>query len=152
MKNASSEEICRRQAFARILTWQYFRLFQQNRSKAAVEAPCKPCSGLRPPPIAHLRMAAPDKAKKPSRKVPLSRDDNGRRPCHCHASSSLQRSYLFCTTRRVSRSPPAREGVASDREPALSSSPIILSSALRSTLLSALRGNASITRRPSGTL
>src|SRR6516164_3574564 len=34
MKNASSEEIRRRQAFARILSWQYFRLFQQNRSKA----------------------------------------------------------------------------------------------------------------------
>jgi len=31
MKNASSEEICRRQAFARILSWQYFRLFQQYR-------------------------------------------------------------------------------------------------------------------------
>src|SRR5262249_21343063 len=60
----------------------------------------KSWSGL----IVHLRMAAPDKTKKPSRKVPLSRDDNGRRPCYCHASSSLQRSYLFWTARRASRS------------------------------------------------
>jgi hypothetical protein len=27
MKNASSEEICRRQAFARILLWQHFDFF-----------------------------------------------------------------------------------------------------------------------------
>src|SRR5262245_49351780 len=31
MKNVSSEEIRRRQAFARIFSWQHFRLFQQNR-------------------------------------------------------------------------------------------------------------------------
>jgi hypothetical protein len=37
MKNASSEETCRRQAFARILSWQYFRLFQQNRPEGDMD-------------------------------------------------------------------------------------------------------------------
>jgi hypothetical protein len=36
MKDISSVEISRRQAFARILSWQRFRLFQHNRPQAAI--------------------------------------------------------------------------------------------------------------------
>jgi hypothetical protein len=36
VQNASSQEIRRRQACARTLSWQYFRLFQQNRPGAEV--------------------------------------------------------------------------------------------------------------------
>jgi hypothetical protein len=32
-----AEEICHRQAFARILPWQYFRLSQQNRPTSDID-------------------------------------------------------------------------------------------------------------------
>ena len=39
--NQRLTEICGRQAFVRILSWQYFRLFQQNRSNAVRFRPSK---------------------------------------------------------------------------------------------------------------